>query len=188
MASNKTGSTLTAAPRLTQVLAEARDQYDSSLQELSNNSPILLVFLRHFGCMFCRETLSDLHDSLPALEQQNVRVVLVHMGSEEEAFVLFARYGLAPLSRVSSADRKLYKAFGLSRATTGEFLCPDAVLRCGQALMGGHPIGKVQGDLLQMPGVFLIERSRVLSSFRHRHAGDRPDYVRLAATRTGSIR
>lgn len=181
MASDKRGTALTVAPGIEQVLAEYRDQYDCSLLELSNSGPMLLVFLRHFGCMFCRETLSDLHDSLLDMERRDVRVVLAHMGSEEDASTLFARYGLAPLSRVSSSDRMLYKAFGLSRAKTGEFLCADAVKRCGQALMSGHSIGRVQGDLLQMPGVFLIDGNRVLHSFRHRHAGDRPDYVRIAA-------
>ena len=180
MASERSGTIVSASPTLDKALAEYRDQYDTPLLEISNMAPTLVVFLRHFGCLFCRETLSDLHDLLPVLERTGVKPVLVHMGSEEEAFTLFARYGLAPLSRINSQSRLLYKVFGLSRAKTGEFLCPDAVVRCGQALMSGHTIGKVQGDLLQMPGVFLVHRGNIINSFRHKHAGDRPDYLKLS--------
>lgn len=178
MASINRGAT-TVAPVFERTLAKYRDQYDSSLLELSQATPILLVFLRHFGCLFCREALSDLHDLQTEIAKRNVRIVLVHMASEEDAFTLFARFGLAPLSRVASCDRDLYKVFGLSRARTGEFLCPDTVLRCGQALLSGHSVGKIQGDLLQMPGVYLVDNGQILNAFRHRHPGDRPDYLRL---------
>ena len=33
-----------------------------SLLELSQSSPRLVVFLRHAGCIFCRESLADLRD------------------------------------------------------------------------------------------------------------------------------
>lgn len=180
MASETSSAALSVAPLLEKVLAEYSDQYNVSLLEITNSSPTLLLFLRHFGCPFCRETLSDIHNLLPELERLGIRPVLVHMGDEEDTFALFAKYGLSPLSRVSSPNRMLYKAFGLERAKTGEFLCADTVRRCGEALLGGHSPGKVQGDLMQMPGVFLVHRNRILSSFRHKHAGDRPDYVRLS--------
>jgi hypothetical protein len=35
------------------------------------------------------------------------------------------------------------------------------------------------GDGLQMPGVFLLHRGKVLREFRHESAADRPDYVTL---------
>lgn len=179
MASDMSSAVLPAAPLLEQVLSEYRDQYNVSLLEITNAEPSLLVFLRHFGCPFCRETLSDIHDSLPQLEKLGVKPILVHMGDEEDTFALFAKYGLSPLSRIACPTRMLYKAFGLSRGKTGEFLCADTVKRCGEALLGGHSIGKVQGDILQMPGAFLVHKGRVLNSFRHKHPGDRPDYLRL---------
>ncbi len=180
MVSDTSSTALAVAPLLEQVLSEYHDQYNVSLLEITNSAPTLMVFLRHFGCPFCRESLSDIHALLPELEKSGVRPVLVHMGDEEDTFTLFSRYGLSPLSRISSPTRMLYKAFGLTRAKTGEFLCADTVRRCGEALLGGHSIGKVQGDVMQMPGVFLVHRARIISAFRHRHAGDRPDYVRLA--------
>ncbi|MFN8816592.1 MAG: hypothetical protein ACK5ZV_07645, partial [bacterium] len=35
-----------------------------SVAELSMRSPVLMVFLRHFGCTFCREALADVRAQL----------------------------------------------------------------------------------------------------------------------------
>ena len=31
-----------------------------NLKMLSDEKPVLLVFLRHFGCVFCKEAMADL--------------------------------------------------------------------------------------------------------------------------------
>ena len=41
------------------VLREYRTETGRTLLELLDESPLLLIFLRHFGCSFCRQTLDD---------------------------------------------------------------------------------------------------------------------------------
>ena len=41
------------------VLRQYRTETGRSLLELVDESPVLLIFLRHFGCSFCRQTLED---------------------------------------------------------------------------------------------------------------------------------
>ena len=41
-----------------------------SLSEVAEKQPVLLVFLRHFGCSFCREAISDLSKLKKRLEQK----------------------------------------------------------------------------------------------------------------------
>ncbi len=51
---------------------------------------MLLVFLRHFGCSFCRQAISDVADLGPELAKRGVRPgVLVHLGPPELAKVYF---------------------------------------------------------------------------------------------------
>ena len=38
-------------------LEQYRTESGKTLLELLDESPLLLVFLRHFGCSFCRQTL-----------------------------------------------------------------------------------------------------------------------------------
>lgn len=170
-----------ASPEIQRMALRARTQYGVSLEELSKLSPLLLVFLRHNGCVFCREALSDLERQRRAIEAQGVRIALVHQGTDAQAQALLANYGLDDLPRVSDPDRYLYRAFGLGRGDLLKLAGPTVWWRGFQAaFLEGHGFGRVVGDAFQMPGVFLIFHGEVLRSYRHHTAADRPDYLRLA--------
>jgi len=166
------------------VLKSVEDQYHSSLAELSHSTPILLVFLRQFGCCFCREALSDMHFSLANIEAAGAKLVLVHMSEEEEASQILASYGLADISRISNSDQSLYKSFGLGRGSLDMVFSPRVLGRAIEALLHGNPIGKSCGDGLQMPGVFLLHRGRVLQTYVPESVDSRPDYVRIVSNAT----
>ena len=62
------------------VLNTGETLFDYSLRQ-----PVLLVFLRHFGCTFCREALSDISKKRSEIEEQGSRIVFVHMTSGDIA-------------------------------------------------------------------------------------------------------
>jgi hypothetical protein len=106
------------------------------------------------------------------------------MSPEELARTMFTRYGLQDVLRISDPSRRLYAAFGLERGTIGQLFGLKVWVRGFYAcLLAGHRLGRVVGDGMQMPGVFLIHRGQIVRSFRHRTAADRPDYVALASPR-----
>lgn len=151
-----------------------------SLLELSESAPRLVVFLRHGGCIFCRETLGDLHKLRSAIEATGVKLAVVHMGMPDEGEELLARYQLQGVDAVSDPLRELYQAFNLKQGTFAQLFGPREVARGFIATLKGHVSGLFEGDALQLPGAFVVSRGQVLRSFRHRSAGDRPDYVALA--------
>ncbi len=156
-----------------------------TLDELSRLSPVLLVFLRHSGCMFCREALADLAAKRKEIEANGTRLVLVHMGSDEQGAKFFARYGLEHAIRISDARRTLYRAFGLPRGTLSMFLSPRIVLRGFQAaVLGRNGVGRFTGDVFQLPGAFLLYYGELLRCYRHQSISDRPDYVALVTGRS----
>ncbi len=163
-------------------LRSVQDQYHTSLDELSSSKPALLVFLRQFGCCFSREALSDIKFGLPAIEAAGARVVLIHMSQENEASQILASYGLADLSRISNPDRSLYKAFGLKRSTINTFLAPKLLTRATEAVLNGNMIGAGNGDSLQLPGIFLIHKGKMLQAFTPETPEMRPDYVKIASS------
>ena len=151
-----------------------------SLEELSRLSPVLLVFLRHSGCMFCREALADLAAKRREIEANGTRLVLVHMGTEEQGTRLFARYGMEFTTRIDDPRRTLYRAFGLPRGTVGMFLSPRLWVRTFQtAVLGGNWMGRLTGDVLQMPGAFLLYYGQLVRCYRHQNPADLPDYMAL---------
>ncbi|QDU62856.1 hypothetical protein Pan216_37290 [Planctomycetes bacterium Pan216] len=153
----------------------------TTLADLSDESPILVVFLRHFGCTFCREALADLAEKRAAIEGNGVRIAVVHMGSFDQGDMLLRRYGLGDVAHVSDPQCVLYRELGLERGRPGQLLGPRVLWRGFQAaIFHGHGIGRLVGDGLQMPGVFLIHRGDVVRSYHHGDASDRPDYAELA--------
>lgn len=171
---------------LTDTLASTRASDGRTLLELSRtdatHAGMLLVFLRHRGCTFCREALADLSKKRDELKSRRVRLVLVHMGPEnDETKAYFAKYGLQGMQRVSDPDQALYRAFELQRGGFTQLFGLKCIVRgAWAAIVGRHWVGKLVGDGFQMPGVFLIRDGVVAQAFRHRSAADRPDYCAIA--------
>ncbi len=165
---------------LPQLLAETRTNTGETVLALSEQSPLLTVFLRHSGCTFCREALADLAEQRSAIESTGVRILLVHMG-DPQAFAQFAgRYRLGDLPAVSDPERRLYAGLGLRRGRLSQLLGWGVWVRGAGAFFSGHGVGKLEGDGLQMPGVFLLNRGQVVRSHPYVTAADRPDYTALA--------
>ena len=153
-----------------------------SLQELSEHGKVMLVFLRHFGCTFCREAMADLNDRRADIENHDTTIVLVHQVGEAYARQILEIYGLDDLHRVSDPNLELYHAFELERGSWRQMFGLRVWLRGFVAgILKGHLVGPEQGDGWQMPGVFMVHRNKIIKRFKHQYASDRPDYVQLAA-------
>ena len=163
------------------ILETAVTQHGSNLLELSRQSPLLVVFLRHFGCTFCREAIAELAAKQAGIQATGSRIVFVHMSGEEEARAFFDDYGMLETDRVSDPEGKIYRTFQLRRGGVRE-LAGWKVIKRGfdAAVVRGHGLGLPAGDVRQMPGAFLIYRGEVLKSFRHKTAADRPNYTSMA--------
>jgi hypothetical protein len=146
---------------------------------LTRERPTLVVFLRHFGCTFCREALADVAHARPALAALETPLVFVHMVEPEEADPWLARAGFADAPRVSDPARAHYRAFGLKITGALDLLSPRTWAR-GSICALRHGFGAQPSDAVrQLPGVFVAHADRVLAAYRHRRPSDRPDYVEL---------
>mgnify|MGYP000976152784 CR=1 FL=1 len=157
----------------------------SDLRALCEGKPMMLVFLRHFGCTFCREAMSDIAAHRSEIEQHGVEVILVHQAEADVAKEYLQRYELSNMRHISDPDRSLYEYFGLMKGSFWQLYGLKTWLRGIKAgLIDGHgrpQIDKKLGNYEQMPGVFIIYGNRIRARFLHQSAADRPDYVALAA-------
>jgi len=161
------------------LLAETRTSAGSSLAELSRTQPVLIVFLRHSGCTFCREALADLSAHRAEIERDGTRIALVQMGTPESFLAFANRYGLGDVPAISDPARRLYRGIGLRRGTLSQLFGWTVWWRGARAFFAGHLVGALGGDGTQMPGVLLIRDGRVVRRFVHATAADRPDYTEL---------
>ena len=135
---------------------------------------IVLVFLRHFGCIFCRDQIAQLRERHEECRSRGWDLVAIGQGTEIRA----ARFGEdnnLPFPVFGDRDRTMYRAYGVPSTAFGSFLEPDAYKAGVRALLRGHLPGMWEGSLNQNPGVFLIDRDGwIVREYLGRHAGDFP--------------
>lgn len=164
-----------------EVLQEMMTNEGETIAQLSMGRPVLLVFLRHFGCTFCREALADLAKQRHTIEEQGTALVFVHMSSDTIAERYFNRYGLEGVAHISDPQCQFYSAFGLAKGSFTQLFGLQSWIRGFSAgVLDGHGVGPQMGDGFQMPGAFVIQDQDIKESFIHKLSSDRPDYVQLA--------
>ena len=165
-------------------LSEVTTEAGTNLLVLSEASPVLLVFLRHFGCSFCRQTISDIADLRGEMQKLGVRPVFVHLGTPEVAKAHFDYYGLSDAERVHDPQAQLYRnpVFGLGRVSVASQLFkPAVIVGWLKGAIFKHGIGTIQGDGEQMPGVFFLHGPEIVREHVHRTIADVVDYRALMA-------
>lgn len=152
-----------------------------TLAELSTGQRVLVVFLRHSGCTFCREALADLAKARTTIEQSGTRIALISMSADDDMRPLVEKYGIGDLPRFSDPQRQLYQEFDLLPGDPSQLMGPKVWWRGFlAAISAGHGFGGIKESVFQMPGSFLVEDGRILRAYRHQTAADRPDYAELA--------
>lgn len=166
------------------VLQQYRTESGRTLLELVDQSPLLLIFLRHFGCSFCRQTLDDVSKLRSEIEARGIRPVFVHLGTPERAKPYFDYYNLSDVERVSDPQAFLYTqpVFDLARKSAfSHFLVPKVWKAWLQGAIRKHGFGMIKDDADQMPGIFFLRQRVIVRAFRYKTIADEPDYLKLIA-------
>ena len=144
----------------------------------------LLVFLRHFGCMFCRETLADMR----AVSESDARFpapLFIYQGSTAEGRAFLRRYW-SGVRAIADPDLALYAGFGIKRGGVLKMLGPSVFAARSRAAAKGHENGPRSGDIWRMPGVFLARGDEIVWAHEYRHAADHPDYQEICEIAAGA--
>jgi peroxiredoxin len=153
-----------------------------TLMNLTFEKPVLLIFLRHFGCVFCKEALIDISKNKSAIEGGGIKIVFVHMTDFETAEKQFQKFGLIDATHISDPNCKYYEAFGLLKGNFNQLFGLQSLIRgFSIGINEGQTPGALIGDGFQMPGVFVIVKGDIKERFIHRLSSDRPDYLQLAS-------
>lgn len=151
-----------------------------SIAELSRQSPVLLMLVRHFGCTFCREAMADLSEQQSALAERSVTPVVVHQSDVERGRAFLIKYGLNNVYQISDPEKHLYRGLGLPRGSFTQLFGLSSIL----AGLGAakHGVGKLEGDGFQMPGAFVIRDGKIVETYGYAHAGDKVDVCEFACS------
>lgn len=151
-----------------------------NLLAISNKSPTLLVFLRHFGCPFCQETLLYLSEHKHLIKEKGIRLLLVYMTEPQVAAEYLEHYNLQDVDQISDPESMLYKRFKLHRGKFFQLLGIKVIARwIWLAFSKRIVFNGVAGDLYQMPGLFLLHEGKIVKEYTYHSSADTPDYNQM---------
>ena len=165
-----------------EILEEMITNEGKSLRDLTFQKPVMVIFLRHFGCVFCKEAMNDISHKRKEFESQGFEIVFVHMSDTDTANEYFKRFNLPGIQFINDPSKRFYTAFGLFRGSFSQLYGLQTWIR-GYKLKREKDyeleLAKKLGDSTQMPGVFILMDGEIKEKFIHRHAAERPDYEKL---------
>ena len=149
-----------------------------SLRDQIGDRATLLIFLRHFGCIFCKEAVADLRSAAEAAPGYP-EILFFTQGSPRESRAFLRDW---PGARaVSDPELAFYEAFGIRRASFYESLGPKVLKAGRRAKARGFENGPRDGDIWRMPGCLLIEGDHIVWRYEPSHAADHPDFTTIPA-------
>jgi peroxiredoxin len=161
------------------------DDYEGKpvrLGDLWSERPAVLVFVRHFGCVFCRQMAVDIYRHRHQFDEADVELAVIGHGSPAHA-ADFRKQQNVDLPLLVDPDRKVYELAGAKVATLNELIGPRQIMRglkatimsrLKQGSVAVHQ-GKIIGHAAQLGGVLVIAPD---GSVRYAHlsqeSGDNP--------------
>ena len=146
--------------------------------------PVLLIFLRHLGCLPCREHVLELLQYVETLEQLGVQVVTISFSAGHWAEGWRQETG-SPFPLLLDPERQSYQAYRL-RSSRLRTWGPNVLWRYVQLLWKGERLRPKQGDPHQLGGDFVIDAEGTIVLAHPSHDPvDRPSVATLLTTLRG---
>ena len=105
-----------------------------------------------------------------AFDHLGARVVLVGLGDVEETAAFKERFEV-PFTMIADPEKRLFGAFRLKQASAGSLVSAKMIFKGLKSMAKGHTMGIPQGDVRQLPGVFIIDTA---GGIRFSHHADSP--------------
>ena len=140
-----------------------RTNQGETLFDLSKKERLLLVFIRQFGCIFCRENMAELARLSKLKEKKKLKLVFVHMSDPTFADEFFNNYFEGQqITHISDPGRVLYKSLDLKRGSFFQLFGPMTWLRGAWIIITKRIFqGETEGDPLQLGGIFVMEDGQI---------------------------
>ncbi len=135
------------------------------LSERWAQRPLVVVFMRHFGCAYCREhliLLGGAYEDIRAVGGEVGAVFQYSAASTEN----FCRSRGVPFDCLGDPARMGYRAAGLGRGPRREYLGIKSFKHRKRARSVGARVGIPRGDVAQRPGTFVVD-TKGTTAFAH---------------------
>lgn len=145
---------------------------------LNSNRIVILHFLRHLGCIYCKHAV----DQLYKLKQQDPGfppVIFVHQSTPEQAEAFFEEH-YPEAAYISDTDLSLYNLFSIRKMKGLHLIDPRMVWKGIMLSFKGYTNQLGFGNLYLLSGTFLFLNGKLVWSHRAKRAGEEPDWKKIS--------
>jgi peroxiredoxin len=152
------------------------------LSSLWAEHPLLLAFMRHFGCPQCKVMLEELRQCQPEMQRHHIFLVAITQGAVAVTQHFCQEY--APdIFCLCDPQHTVYTAYGLGRGSLVQILLAPHIWKGNvQARLKGYPpqLPPQGQDALLMSGVFIIgPDGRIRLPYYYDNIADHPPFALL---------
>jgi peroxiredoxin len=166
--------------RLASAIVLDLDGGEVRLGELWAERAVVLVFVRHFGCIFCKQQVAELAPVAGDIAARGAELVVLGNGTVEQARRFRGEQGWR-FRLLTDPGRESYRRAGMRRGLA-TVVAPSVLGRGLVAFARGFRQSEVLGDPLQQGGALVVAAGgQVLFRYVSRHAGDHPAPAELIA-------
>jgi peroxiredoxin len=140
---------------LSELSLPGHDGTPHRLGDLWRDQPVVLVFLRHFGCLHCREHAVQLRDEYENLRRQGIELVAIGTGDERYAGA-FVRDEKIPYLVLVDDDAKAARAASVGVASWYRLLHPTTWPATVATYRRGHRIHQPGKRVTQLGATFVL--------------------------------
>lgn len=143
--------------------------------ELYEARPVALVFLRHLGCIFCKDQVASLRG------RNDLNLAFISISRPDEAQAFNAAY-VVTHPHLCDPEEDLYREFGLPNARISQVVNLGVMGRGLRASLAGHRNRASGHNAQRMGGTFVVRTNGEISWSRvSRHVGDYPSPDEIGA-------
>uniref|UniRef100_A0A1B6D4E4 Prostamide/prostaglandin F synthase n=1 Tax=Clastoptera arizonana TaxID=38151 RepID=A0A1B6D4E4_9HEMI len=144
------------------------------LEDLWKDKSCVILFLRRWGCLYCRLWAKEVSQIAKTLHEKNIR--LIGIGPEEVGVKEFAEGKYLDGELYVDVNKKVYSKLSFKRYNYFSILCYILSKEGRRAYQKGKASKlswNLQGDYLQIGGALIVENGgKLLYSFRQTGAAD----------------
>jgi peroxiredoxin len=120
--------------------------------------PLVVAFMRHFGCAFCREHLILLGRAYDEIRAAGGDAIAVFQYGAE-ATDSFCKSRDVPFGCLGDPARNGFRSVGLGRGPRSEYLSLKILRQRKRVRSVGARAGIPRGDVAQRPGTFVVDQN-----------------------------
>ncbi|MBV1871559.1 MAG: AhpC/TSA family protein [Gammaproteobacteria bacterium] len=134
----------------------------AQLTEMIKTQSVCVIFLRFLGCPLTRLRLAELEKEIEKYEINELKLIVVFESTVARTEKYMTRKGLT-MDIIVDEQRKLYDLFDVQPGGLKTMLNPNMLKKAGEATIKGHMHGAFEGNELQLPAAFIINKEQKFS-------------------------